>query len=198
MVNNNNGDNEKVIILEDEKDKLLAHDYDGIKELDHPLPRWWSISFILCIVFSVIYFFYYHINPGPSLSQDYQASVQEAANVHSGSATSDFSETEYKSIANEEGIESGKATFTVSCVACHSTGGKGNIGPNLTDNFWISGRGTNADVFKIIHDGVPARGMPAWGEPLGKQKIYEVLAYVQSLKGSNPEGAKAPQGEEIK
>ncbi|HUC82737.1 MAG TPA: cbb3-type cytochrome c oxidase N-terminal domain-containing protein, partial [Flavisolibacter sp.] len=51
----------KAIPIEKEADHLLDHDYDGIQELDNSLPPWWKYGFYLSIVFSVVYFFIYHV-----------------------------------------------------------------------------------------------------------------------------------------
>jgi len=78
-------------------------------------------------------------------------------------------------------------------VACHATGGAGNIGPNLTDNFWIHG-GRADSVALTIMNGVAAKGMPTWGNMLSDDQIKSTAIYVKSLKGTNPANPKAPQG----
>ena len=58
------------------KDPLLDHDYDGIKELDNPLPRWWLFTFYITIVFSAIYVAYFHFTGALSPLESY---VEEIA-----------------------------------------------------------------------------------------------------------------------
>ena len=70
----------------------------------------------------------------------------------------------------------------------------GQIGPNLTDEYWLHGCDPES-IVKTITDGVPAKGMAAWGPMLGNKKIVEVTAYILSKVGSSPENAKEPQGE---
>src|SRR5690606_20197066 len=57
---------------------LLDHDYDGIQELDHSLPRWWLNLFYISIVFSAIYWVYYELGPGASIKDEYSKTVQNA------------------------------------------------------------------------------------------------------------------------
>src|SRR5690554_3831198 len=56
---------DEVEILAQERELVLEHDYDGIKELDHPLPLWWTFLFVGTIVFSIPYYFYYTHADGP-------------------------------------------------------------------------------------------------------------------------------------
>ncbi len=70
---------------------------------------------------------------------------------------------------------------------------QGNIGPNLTDDYWLHGSKIN-DVFKTIKYGVQPKGMPTWEKQLSPKQISEVANYVKSLRGTNPPNPKAPQG----
>lgn len=199
MEDNNN---QKVILLEGEKEKLLDHNYDGIHELDYPLPRWWIIIFVVCVIHSAMYFAYYHLAGAPGLKEVYKTESVTWAMKNKASQTvngpAGFTEDELNAVLAADGVTKGLATYQSTCLSCHGEGGKGGIGPNLADNFWINGKGTGADIHKAITDGIPAKGMPAWGATLGPQVVYELTAYVQSLKGTNPPEAKAPQGEEVK
>ena len=62
----------------EEKDKLLDHEYDGIRELDNHMPRWWVLGFYFTIVFGVAYLIYYHMAGGPSSKQEYEAEMAAA------------------------------------------------------------------------------------------------------------------------
>jgi cytochrome c oxidase cbb3-type subunit 3 len=72
--------------------------------------------------------------------------------------------------------------------------GQGNVGPNLTDQYWIHGGGIK-NVFTTITNGVPQKGMISWKTQLSPSQIQKVGSFVLTLQGSNPPGAKAPQGE---
>ena len=81
-----------------------------------------------------------------------------------------------------------------SCEACHTANGGGNIGTNLTDNAWIHG-GRATQIYRVVLEGVPAKGMVAWGPQLGDERVQSVVAYVLTLRNTNVPGGKAPQGD---
>ncbi len=89
-------------------------------------------------------------------------------------------------------IEEGKTIFAKSCVACHNEGGAGNVGPNLTDDYWLHG-GDIKSVFKTIRYGINA--MPQWQNSYSNKQIAELASYVKSLRGTKPANPKPPQGE---
>jgi cytochrome c oxidase cbb3-type subunit 3 len=89
-------------------------------------------------------------------------------------------------------ITEGKRIFQISCIACHNEGGAGNVGPNLTDDYWIHG-GDIKSVFKTIKYGINA--MPTWQNSYSNKQIAQLSSFVKSLHGTHPPNAKAPQGE---
>jgi cytochrome c oxidase cbb3-type subunit III len=91
----------------------------------------------------------------------------------------------------------GKDIFSKNCISCHGNLGQGGIGPNLTDDYWLHGSGIE-NVGNTIYYGVTVKGMIAWGQLLKEKEIEQVANYVLSLRGSNPPGAKAPQGDLVK
>lgn len=96
--------------------------------------------------------------------------------------------------AAPERVAKGKALFAQHCTACHGTAAQGLVGPNLTDAYWLHG-GEAADIARSIAYGVPEKGMITWKNILSPEEVGALLAYVQSLRGSKPADAKAPQGE---
>lgn len=72
----------------------------------------------------------------------------------------------------------------MNCAGCHAYDGTGNMGPNLADPYWIYG-GTPAAIYRSIDQGHP-KGMPAWGEALPPESIWQITAYVGSLGGGIP------------
>ncbi len=94
---------------------------------------------------------------------------------------------------NQADIQAGAATFQSLCVACHGTMAEGKVGPNLTDDYWKNG-GDIKDLFKTIKYGVKGTGMKSWKTDISASQIAQVASYILSLKGSNPPGAKAPEG----
>ncbi len=184
-----------------EKDQLIQdHEYDGIRELNNPLPGWWLMTFYITIIFAVIYFVYYQFMGGPTSDQELASKMsvireeQEVAEEAAGEKT----EADYLAlVTNQEVIEKGKAEFMVKCMPCHGDKGQGLIGPNLTDDYWIHGDGTISAVLTVMNSGVPDKGMPPWKGVIPPDLMEDVAVYVYTLHGTNPPGAKEPQGVQI-
>jgi cytochrome c oxidase cbb3-type subunit 3 len=90
-------------------------------------------------------------------------------------------------------VAAGSEVFRRSCAACHGASGSGIIAPNLTDRYWIHSPDP-ASILKLVRDGIPAKGMPAWEPILGFERARDATVFVLTLKGRNLPG-KAPQGE---
>jgi cytochrome c oxidase cbb3-type subunit 3 len=97
-------------------------------------------------------------------------------------------------VANPDMIAAGAEHYALQCAACHGDQGQGLIGPNLTDAYWIHGA-DNLNVYQVISEGVVTQGMPPWEAVYSPEERAELVAFVQSLKGTNPPGAKEPQGD---
>jgi cytochrome c oxidase cbb3-type subunit 3 len=176
----------------------ILHVYDGIEELDNQLPRWWVWTFLGSVIFATGYWIYYHnFDKGLLPSEEYakQKAVELAAEAErlkkSGEVTPELLSTLSK---DPKTVAQGKESFDQVCVTCHAEGGKGNIGPNLTDGSWLHG-GDPVAIYKIVNEGFLAKQMPAWGKQLGEEKTRAVVAYVLTIKNTNVPGGKAPQGE---
>ena len=97
-------------------------------------------------------------------------------------------------LMNDEAMmATGASLFVSKCAQCHGNKGEGNIGPNLTDTYWLHG-GKLTDIYHTVTEGVPSKGMLAWKNQLGPAEILSVSAFVGSLRDSNPSPAKEPQG----
>jgi cytochrome c oxidase cbb3-type subunit 3 len=182
--------------------KLLDHEYDGIKELDNQLPKWWLQIFYVSIVFSVVYMVYYHFGgSGKSPTEDFESDVRPALIAQKASSAQGPNEaetlTKLSAIhANSEALKNGEKIFVEKCQVCHAPGGAGLIGPNLTDEYWIHG-GSALQIVKVITVGVAEKGMIPWDTLLSPEEILQVTAYIQTLKGTTPANPKAPQGEKV-
>lgn len=187
--------------MNETEEKVLDHNYDGIQEYDNPLPGWWLATFYGAIIFSIFYIGYYHYGSGPSPTEELARDMAEIqaremnARAKEPGPTEEFLAAIFQDPARRE---AGHAIFTERCASCHGPQGGGMIGPNLTDAFWIHGRGTLLDLAGIVSEGVPEKGMPPWKLLLKKEEIHSVVAYVKSLKDSHPANAKEPQGEPVK
>jgi mono/diheme cytochrome c family protein len=87
-------------------------------------------------------------------------------------------------------IKEGKRTFNIYCSECHSPGGVGGMGPNLTDQFTLHGADYE-DMVAVITKGVAAVGMPKWGARMTEERIRTVAAYVFSLYATRRKAAEA-------
>lgn len=183
-------------VKDDEKHLLMNHVYDGIQELNHPLPSWWAFTFYGGIVFAIIYFSYYQFMGGPSLRDEFNKDYAVIVNLQQDFKKKEgaFTPETFVKFNNAEGIKKGEIVFADNCMACHMEKGKGDIGPNLTDEYWLWAKGTPETIYPVVFNGVPDNGMPTWSETLNSEEIYQVVAYVQTLHHTHQPGGKAPQG----
>ncbi|HWB63306.1 MAG TPA: cbb3-type cytochrome c oxidase N-terminal domain-containing protein [Chitinophagales bacterium] len=184
------------VAIEKEKDILLDHNYDGIKELDNNLPPWWKYSFYISIVWAIAYTAYYDVLGGPTSHDEYEAAVAQAKINQEAYARTHANMVDENTVtlADAAGISDGADIFKTNCTPCHGQSAEGGIGPNLTDDYWLHG-GSIKDVFKTIKYGWPNKGMKSWQADLSPSQIRDVASYVKSLHGTKPANAKAPQGE---
>jgi len=177
-------------------DKILeGHDYDGIKELDNRLPKWWLGLFYITIIFAVIYFLRYHVlKTGDLQEAEYQKELADAAEKYKKPEGETMDASATTLLTDAASMEAGKAIYDQHCLVCHLSKGEGLVGPNLTDQYWIHG-GSMEDVVNIIIVGVPAKGMISWKDQLKPEEIQQVASYILSLQGTDPPNAKAPEGE---
>jgi cytochrome c oxidase cbb3-type subunit 3 len=185
----------------DESLLMQGHKYDGIQEYDNPMPGWWTGIFLITILFTPVYILGVHtfdfINDyGDDLAAS-QADLEQIREAYAAEHGPTI-ETDAASLAGYAEdpvmVAAGTEVYTTTCASCHGDAGQGLIGPNLTDEFWINGGGAE-NVYTVINEGVVAKGMPAWGAVLNEEKMAQAMAYVLSLEGTNPPGAKAAEGE---
>jgi len=183
--------------LSEEKDILMEHEYDGIQELDNPIPSWFMYLFYVTIVFAVCYLLIYHVFGVGQLQYDeYKTEVAQAdiaKKIYLSKAANRVDENTVKLVSDPAVLAAGHTVFTQNCITCHGDHAEGKIGPNLTDDFWLHGGKIN-EVFKTIKYGVLSKGMPTWERQLSPKQISDVANFVKSLHDTHPAGAKAPQG----
>jgi cytochrome c oxidase cbb3-type subunit 3 len=180
---------------EQDTERLMEHSYDGIREFDNPLPRWWVYLFYATIVFSVLYWFNLGVGIGPGRLAQYEADVAAARAAHPPPAESGPGELAALA-SNPAVVSAGRTVFTTNCASCHKADGGGLIGPNLTDDAWIHG-GSLPEIHRIVSEGVLAKGMPNWGKLLRPDDLDAVVAYVASIRNSNVAGGKAAEGTKV-
>lgn len=182
----------------EEEDKLdTGHSYDGIRELDNGIPPWFSASFILCIIFAIVYLWNYHVAEISPLQIEEYTNEMEAAKLaqekYLASQGSTLDENNIKLLAGAE-IDEGKQLFAANCATCHAKDGGGGTGPNLTDMFWIHGGDANS-IYKTIKYGVREKGMIPWKDNFNDIQILKIASFVNTLNGTKPAAPKAPQGD---
>jgi cytochrome c oxidase cbb3-type subunit III len=180
-----------------DKELLLSHEYDGIREYDNPMPRWWVWIFWGSFYFAVGYFIHYQLTGnGETVAAAYETEVtlareKEAAQAMSGGLTE---ESLTKLTANSAMMADASKLFGQRCSQCHASKGEGLIGPNLTDNYWIHGNASLMSIYEVISEGVQAKGMPPWKKQLRPTELGKLAAYVGTLRGTNVPGPKGPEG----
>lgn len=185
-----------------EKGQSLGHEFDGIEELDNPLPRWWLGIFIGTVVWGVAYLLLY---PGlgsfpgflgwTQLGQ-YQAEVDEADRTY-GPIYSALAAKPFEELARDElALRIGGRLFANNCATCHGSDGRGGSGfPNLTDEDWLYG-GDPATIELSILNGRSGL-MPAFAPAVGGEEgVRQVVAYVRSLSGKSADNALIAAGRE--
>lgn len=188
--------------------ETTGHEWNGIKELDTPVPRGVLIFLIVTHVFAVLWWFLYPTWPLGSTytrglldtdqHQVVEASLRQAA-AERGTWVSQIEAASFKEIqANEQLMtivrESGRQLFGDNCAACHGINGTGQAGyPDLTDEDWLWGDDPEAiaETMRVginaMHDETRSAQMPGFGrdQMLDRSQVRNVAAYVYSL--SNPE-----------
>ncbi|MDR9417864.1 cbb3-type cytochrome c oxidase N-terminal domain-containing protein [Gracilimonas sp.] len=189
-------------VFDDEKDLLMDHEYDGIKELDNHMPVWWLWLFYFTIAWGIGYLAYYYMLGGPTQEELYEQEMAAAAEQYGleteggeGGAPepSDFT---WAFLDDQERIEEGREIYMSTgnlCYTCHGQNGEGMVGPNLTDELWIHGCSPE-DVASSIIEGYPDRGMIAYGSGsrLPDEDVQSLISYIASIQGTEPANAKAP------
>jgi cytochrome c oxidase cbb3-type subunit 3 len=175
---------------------LAGHNFDGIEELDNRIPPWFTTLFAITVVFAAIYLLDYHLLGSSPLSGEEYRQEMSAAELHRRivmATEGQIDEAQLVRLTDPAAIGRGAENFAKYCVSCHGPQAGGMVGPNLTDDYWIHG-GTVRNVYTTIKQGVPAKGMISWQLVFAPKQIQELASYVLSLRGTNPAGAKKPEG----
>ncbi len=201
-------------IDEETQTETTGHEWDGIKELDTPMPRWWLWTFYATILWGFVFVILYPAWPlvnGATpglLGYSSRATVTaEVAEARAANAPLDarIAEIDLAAIADEPdllrfAVAGGGAVFRNHCGQCHGAGGQGAVGgyPNLLDDDWLWG-GTVEEIHQTILHGIRYEPdpdtrfsqMPAFGEILEEAEIDGLVQYVLSLSGADHDAAAA-------
>lgn len=168
--------------------KSTGHSWDGIEELNNPLPFWWVAMFYITIAFGLVYLVLY---PGLgtakgilgwSSAEEHSNEVKIAAEKYDPLYQS-YANIPIEELAkNEAANRTGGRLFANNCAICHGSDARGARGfPNLSDNDWLYG-GSAEQIKASITNGRKG-SMPSWKASLGDQGVKDVTSYVISLSG---------------
>jgi cytochrome c oxidase cbb3-type subunit 3 len=199
----------------------VGHEWDGIEELDTPMPRWWLYIFYACIVFAIGYCIAYPAWPlltrgTPGVlgwTSKGQLEAELAADQKAKAATLaaidrlPIEEIEKNPTLMHAAIDGGRAAFRINCSACHGSGAAGSKGyPNLNDDDWLWG-GDIKSIQQTLLDGVRFPGddntrmsqMPAFGkdEILKADEVQDVVSYVRFISHQEAASPSAKRGSAI-
>jgi len=192
----------KVILKPDGSVSDTGHSWDGLTELNNPLPRWWMWMFLLSCIFSIVYLVLY---PGMgafegtlkySTEKEHDESVA-AANAELKPLYSKYMGMPIEQVAADpKATEIGKRLFLNYCATCHGSDAGGNKGfPNLTDKDWLYGGEPEAIRTTLIKG--RAGVMPSFKDTLDGSQISDVTHYVRSLSGLSADQIKVGRGQTV-
>jgi cytochrome c oxidase cbb3-type subunit 3 len=192
-----------------------GHEWDGIRELNNPLPRWWVWTFYATIVWALAYTIAYPAWPLLHAATSGVLGYSSRVEVKKDLAAAEAAQAQYvdaikaKSVAEidaddalrEFATAAGAAAFKVNCTQCHGSGASGGNGfPNLNDDDWLWG-GKIDQIYQTVTHGIRFAAdedtrvseMPSFLDVLSPEQIAQVSAYVISLSGAA--GSEAPANE---
>ena len=195
--------------------ETTGHEWDGIKELNNPAPRWWLWVFFVTIIWAVGYWVVYPAWPTLSgntkgslgwtshkkLAAEQQEIIERRGVFAEKIKTHSVQEIEKDPELYAFAVAGGKTMFRENCSACHGTGAQGGRGyPNLNDDDWLWG-GSLDDIYTTIkhgvrssHDETKMSQMPPFGDMLKPEEVDAVAEHVLSLSGKGKDSA---QGQAI-
>lgn len=199
--------------------ETTGHEWDGLKELNNPLPRWWVWLFVISIIWACGYYVYYPAWPTLSgatkgklgytqfneLAKNQKEILERQARY-----LERFEKASDQEVMNDPELYAfatagGKSAFKDNCATCHGSGATGGKGyPNLNDDDWLWG-GKLSDIHTTLQHGIRAGNldsrisqMPSFGKEglLSREEINAVTDYVLTLSGGHHEKTYA-QGKKI-
>ena len=213
------GKHKDTYIKADQPVETTGHEWDGIKELNNPLPRWWLWTFYATIIWALGYMVVYPSWPlveqatrglfGYSSRGALEAEITRysAANARSDAAlvNGDLASIAASPELVNYAMSGGAALFRTYCAQCHGSGAAGARGyPNLLDDEWLWGGGIE-DIYRTIRHGIREENddntrvseMPAFAEVLEQDELSDVRHYVLSLSGAPHNPSLVPSGARV-
>ena len=196
-----------------------GHSWDGIKELNNPLPRWWLWVFYLTIIWGIGYTIAYPAWPLISgattgvlgystrgeVAEDIARFEEANAEIAAQLAAADLNQLSENPELMRYAISAGASVFRTGCAQCHGSGAAGAVGyPNLLDDDWLWGGDFDSIEYTIRHgirneEDWDARysQMTAYDEIFSNDEVDQVVQYVRQISGQEYDMALASDGEEL-
>ncbi|GLP96087.1 cytochrome-c oxidase, cbb3-type subunit III [Paraferrimonas sedimenticola] len=198
----------------------MGHEFDGIEELNNPLPKWWTYMFVATIIYGLGYFALYPglvafgnslgwassehntiseieggVKPLTVVVNQYQAEEDAAQKVF-GPIFAAYAEKSVEELAQDpEAIKVGRRLYLQNCALCHGSDAKGAKGfPNIADGNWIWG-GSGEEIKTTLMNGRSGMMPPKGGLPITDEEVPALAEYVISLSGREHDAAKAAEGQ---
>ncbi len=207
---------EKKRIDEPTGTQTVGHEWDGIEELNTPLPRWWLLTFYACILWAIGYVIFFPAIPllqsategiygwssQGQLESSMRAEAQRRAPITAAIAATPIEDLPADPKLFQAAVEGGRAAFKVHCVQCHGSGAAGSKGyPNLNDDDWLWGGDLPTIHYTITHgvrnpDHTETRfsQMPAFDGVLPASDINAVVSHVRAISGQQKPNAASARG----
>jgi cytochrome c oxidase cbb3-type subunit 3 len=199
--------------------ETTGHEWDGIRELNNPMPRWWVWTFYATMLWALAYTIAFpawplisdttkgmlgwssRANVAVELADAKQAQAGLLDRIGSASLQDIMADPQLMQFA----VSGGAAAFRVNCVQCHGSGAAGSAGyPNLNDDDWVWG-GSVDEIYHTIAHGIRHPGdddtriseMPAFADMLQPEEVKQVAAYVVSLTGTPADASMVEPGKQL-
>lgn len=207
---------EKKRIDEPTGTQTVGHEWDGIEELDTPMPGWWVITFWATIIWAIGYVIVYPAIPmlnsattgvlqwssRGDLAQEMKAEAERRAPITAALAATPIELLESNPKLKQAAIEGGRAAFKVHCVQCHGSGAAGSMGyPNLNDDDWLWGGDIQAIHYTLTHgirnpdhDETRFSQMPAFDTILNPGEIDALVVHVRTISSQQKPSAVSANG----
>lgn len=184
-----------------ETDQSVGHAFDGIEELDNPMPKWWVVMFAVTCVWGLAYAIVYPTLGnyqgliGWSSTGQWEAEVAKAEEQY-GQIFADFAAIPVEELAKDaEAMKVGQRLFANNCAVCHGSAGRGALGfPNLTDDDWLYGGSAENIVATITHGrngNMPAKGL---NPNMTKSQVNDMVHYLLSFSNRSDNAEAAERG----
>ncbi len=181
------------------RDVALDHHYDGIQEFDNPTPGWWWMVFHATVLFSIGYFIFFQFGTyswtnveehDAALAKNLRLQFAEIGELQPDEPTL------LKYMNDPKWLAVGKVVFAGRCVSCHGADASGQVGPNMTDDYYKNLKKLS-DIPMVIANGANNGAMPSWKNQLHPNEIVLTAAYIATLRGQNLPSPRPHEGDLI-